>query len=95
MQEAYGRLKEEVAAAIRKGDKGQALKRIQRYERHNAAINAKVGSEMVKGNLEKDVRQLRDTVEDTFAGAPAAVAEKQKVRAKALQYDSYESRRAK
>jgi hypothetical protein len=32
-------------------------------------------------------------VEDTFKGAPAAVAEKQKSTSKALQYEGYQGRR--
>jgi hypothetical protein len=34
-------------------------------------------------------------VEETFAGAPAAVAEKKKQRSKALQFESYQTRRDK
>jgi hypothetical protein len=38
---------------------------------------------------------LEETVAETFAGPPAAVAAKQKQNAKALQYESYQERRAK
>jgi len=95
VQDGYSRLQEEVAGDIREGKKTRALQRIREYESRNEALNARVGSRKVAENLDKDVSQLRTTVEDTFAGAPAAVAEKQKVRAKALQFDGYEARRAK
>ncbi|MGD9365581.1 MAG: VWA domain-containing protein [Desulfobacteraceae bacterium] len=95
VKEDYNRLKEEVADAIRKGRKDQALQEIKEYEAHNRAVNATVGSAKVTENLEKDVQGLRQSVEDTFSGAPAAVAEKKKQRSKALQYESYQIRRAK
>lgn len=95
VQEAYGKLKEEVAEAIRLGQKEDALAHIQAYEAANRELNAAVGSEAVADNLDKDVQKLRQGVEQTFVGSPAAVAEKKKQNAKALQYESYKSRRAK
>lgn len=95
VKEDYSRLKEEVADAIRKGRKDRALQEIKEYEARNRAANATVGSAMVTENLEKDVQGLRQSVEDTFTGAPAAVAEKKKQRSKALQYESYQIRRDK
>lgn len=95
VKEDYSRLKEEVADAIRKGRKDQALQEIKEYEARNRAVNATVGSATVTENLDKDVQRLRQSVEDTFTGAPAAVAEKKKQRSKALQYESYQIRRDK
>ena len=95
VKEDYSRLKEEVATAIRKGQKDRALGKIREYEERNRAVNATVGSAEVSENLEKDVQNLRHSVEDTFVGAPAAVAEKKKQRSKALQYESYQIRRDK
>jgi Ca-activated chloride channel homolog len=95
IQEDYGQLKEEVADAIAKGEKDRAMDQIREYETRNQAINATVGSSAVAGNLTTDVRALRQSVEDTFAGPPAAVAEKKKQNAKALQYESYQIRRDK
>jgi Ca-activated chloride channel family protein len=95
VREDYSQLKEEVAEAIRLGRKDQALTRIQEYEARNRKVNASVGSAKVAENLDKDVNVLRQSVEDTFKGAPAAVAEKKKQRAKALQYESYQIRRDK
>lgn len=95
VKEEYSRLKEDVADAIRKGRKDQALRQIKEYEDHNRAVNASVGSAKVTQNLEKDVQGLRQSVEDTFVGKPAAVAEKKKQRSKALQYESYQIRRDK
>lgn len=95
VQEEFNLLREEVAEAIRKGEKDEAQKRIQAYSVRNGAINASVGSAAVQKNLEQEVKALKESVEDTFAGSPAAVAAKQKQRAKALQYDSYQERRSK
>lgn len=95
LQEDYSRLKEEVASAIRKGKKDTALERIRDYEQRNQEINASIGSASVAQNIEVDVHALRESVEDTFAGPPAAVAEKKKQQAKVLQYESYQIRRDK
>jgi hypothetical protein len=95
VQEAYSRLKEEVADAIRKGEKNKALAQISEYESVNREVNATVGSAVVADNLDGDVQALRQNVERTFQGAPAAVAEQKKHSAKALQYDSYKTRRDK
>ncbi len=95
IREDYSQLKEEVADAIRLGRKEQALTRIQEYEDRNRSVNAAVGSAKVAKNLDKDVTILRQSVEDTFRGAPAAVAEKKKQHSKALQYESYQIRRDK
>jgi len=49
----------------------------------------------VAKNLETDVNALRDQVDETFAGAPAAVAQKKKQVSKSLQYEGYKARRDK
>jgi Ca-activated chloride channel family protein len=93
LQEDYSRLKADVADAIRKGERDQALDRIHEYETRNAALNDVVGSAAVSENLAKDIRQLEKKVKETFSGAPADVAAKKKQQAKTLQYDSYQIRR--
>lgn len=95
VREDYNKLKEDVAIAIRKGRKEEAVKSIQEYEVRNQAINDSVGSASVSQNLERDVQALRQSVEDTFIGAPAVVTEKKKQQAKTLQYESYRIRRDK
>lgn len=95
LKEDYSKLKDNVAAAIRTGKKEEALQAIEEYEGRNTAINSSVDSDEVSQNLEKDVKVLRQSVQTTFAGAPAAVAEKKKQQAKALQYESYQIRRDK
>ena len=95
IQEDYSQLKEGVAGAIAKGEKDKAMDQIREYETRNEAINATVGSAVVAENLKTDVQALRQGVEDTFAGPPAAVAEKKKLNSKALQYESYQIRRDK
>lgn len=95
VREDYNQLKEGVADAIVKGEKDRAMDQIREYETRNKAINASVGSAVVAENLKTDVQALRQSVEDTFAGPQAAVAEKKKQNAKALQYESYQIRRDK
>jgi len=95
VQDDFNQLKEKVADAIRKGEKDEALKQIHAYEARTRAVNAAVGSAKVAGNLDQDLPSLRQSVEKTFAGPPAAVAAKQKKTSKALQYESYQNRRDK
>lgn len=95
LQEEFSRLKEAVAADIRDGDQTRAQARIHDYEAKQEAINSAVGSEKVAKNLGTDVQALRQRVDETFTGAPAAVAQKKKQAAKALQYDGYRIRRDK
>ena len=93
IQEDYNRLKQAVAADIKAGKKQKALQRIQSYFREQEAINAVVKSEKVSQNLDGDLKDLQQTVEETFTGAPSAVTQKQKSYSKALQYEGYQGRR--
>jgi Ca-activated chloride channel family protein len=95
VKEEYNQLREKVAAAIRSGEKEKALQQISTYAAKKQAINRSVGSAAVSDNLNNDVQALRQTVEETFAGAPAAVEQKKKQHSKALQYESYKIRRDK
>jgi Ca-activated chloride channel homolog len=95
VREEFSRLKEEVAGDIRDGDKERARARIGDYARRQGSLNAVVGSSKVAENLSSDVEGLRRQVDETFAGPPAAVAEKKKQAAKALQYEGYRLRRDK
>jgi Ca-activated chloride channel homolog len=93
LNEDFNRLKQEVAADIRAGEKDKAMDRIEKYHGQQDAVNAVVGSSKVAENLAKDLKELRTVVEETFQGAPSAVMEKQKSNAKALQYEGYAGRR--
>ncbi|RJP94843.1 MAG: VWA domain-containing protein [Desulfobacteraceae bacterium] len=93
MKEDFSRLKEVVAGEIRSGSRQNALEKIEQYHTEQQAINASVQSQAVADNLEKDLKQLRDTVDETFTGAPSAVAEKQKRNAKVLQFEGYRERK--
>jgi len=93
LQDDYNRLREEVAADVKKGDKKQALDRIDRYYHEQQSVNSVVGSGEVAKNLEKDLGDLRGVVKETFQGEPAEVAHKQKKNAKVLQYEGYSGRR--
>ena len=89
----YNRLKQEVAADISAGSAGSALKRIDAYEKEQKALNAVVNSPGVARNLERDVKDLKKRVDETFQGPPAAVMEKQKSSSKSMQYEGYSNRR--
>jgi len=93
INEDFNRLKQEVAADIKSGKKQRALKKIDKYYEEQEAVNATVGSAPVAENLDKDLKELRIFVKDTFEGAPAAVRQKQKSNAKALQFEGYSGRR--
>ena len=93
INEDFNRLKQEVAADLKSGKKQDAMKRIKKYHGDQEAVNAVVGSARVAENLDKDLKELEIYVEDTFQGAPAAVRQKQKSNAKALQYEGYKGRR--
>lgn len=93
LAEDYNRLKQDVAADISSGKREEALKRIDAYEAEQRALNSVVGSPEVGLNLEKDVKELKKRVDETFQGAPAAVMEKQNAASKSLQYEGYSDRR--
>jgi Ca-activated chloride channel family protein len=95
LQEDFNKLKQEIAGDIKSGKKSRALDRIDKYYDEKESMNAAVGSAEVTENLDKDLRQLRNVVEDTFQGAPAAVSRKQKSNSKSLQYEGYSGRRQK
>jgi hypothetical protein len=82
-----------VAGDIKAGKKQKALQRINRYYRKQESINKTVSSEEVTQNLDQDLKDLRQRVEETFQGAPAAVTAKQKSNSKAMQYEGYKGRR--
>lgn len=90
----FNRLKEEVALDIKTGQKKKALQRIEKYYTRQHTLNTVVGSPEVAENLSKGVDELRDTVQETFSGKPAAVQRKQKENAKAMQYEGYRGQRS-
>ena len=93
LQEDYNKLREEVAAEVKTGNRKAAMDRISHYYKRQQAVNSVVGSGEVARNLDEDVADLRGVVKDTFAGEPAEVARKQKKNAKSLQYEGYAGRR--
>ena len=93
LQEDFSRLKEKVAADLRKGRQAEAVQKIEAYYDNQQAINAGVGSAAIAKNLDHDLLELRNTVDETFTGKPSAVAEKQKKNAKVLQFEGYRERR--
>lgn len=93
IRDSYNSLRQGVAALITHGKKEEALERIKQYADEQSAINSVVGSARVSENLDKDVKELKKAVQDTFHGAPSEVAQKQKERAKVLQYKGYVGRR--
>lgn len=95
LQEDYGRLKEAVAAAVGRGDKGAAEREINDYVSAQRSANAAVGSGKVEENLAKDVGKLQSTVNEVFAAPPAAAPEVQNRAAKSVGQEAYSLRRDK
>ncbi|MDY7037723.1 MAG: hypothetical protein SV375_16365, partial [Thermodesulfobacteriota bacterium] len=93
INEDFNRLKQEVASDIKGGEKEQALNRIEEYYGKHEEVNSVMRSEEIAENLDKDLNDLRTLVQDTFKGDSAAVLQKQKNNAKALQYEGYSGRR--
>ncbi len=93
LQEDYSRLRDEVAGDIREGRQEEAMARLDSYRAEKEEVNRVVGSSAVQENLEAGLDALRSQITETFAGAPAEVAAKQKASAKDLQYQAYEQRR--
>ncbi|MGE5255730.1 MAG: vWA domain-containing protein [Hyphomicrobiales bacterium] len=93
LSDDYNRLKQDVAADISSGKREEALKRIETYEAEQRTLNSVVRSPEVGLNLEKDVKELKKRVDETFQGSPATVMEKQKAASKSLQYEGYSDRR--
>jgi Ca-activated chloride channel family protein len=94
LRDDYNKLREEVAADIKKGNEKGAFARINQYHNKQQSINSVVGSSQVADNLEKDLDDLRGFVKETFEGKPGEVVHKQKKNAKALQYEGYAGRRS-
>ncbi len=95
IQEDYNRLKQEVAGDLKAGKKDNALRRIKNYYQEKTSINKSVASEEVNKNLNRDLKELKKIVKDTFRGAPSVVLQKQKSSSKALQYEGYRGLRQK
>ena len=93
VQEEYGKLKDDVAGYIQKGEKDKALVRIEEYRKQQREINADIKSEVVDQNLTEDLDTLNQFVTESFSGNPGEVQEKLKKNSKIIQYDSYKERR--
>jgi len=95
LKDDFNKLREEVAAEIKKGKQEKALKRIDEYYRKQQSVNAVVASPKVASSLETDLEELRGVVNETFQGEPQEVQIKQKTNSKSLQYEGYRGRRSK
>ena len=95
LQDDFNKLREEVAAEIKKGKQEKALKRIDEYYSQQQSLNAVVASPKVTTSLEKDLEKLRGVVNETFQGDRQEVELKQKKNSKSLQYEGYRGRRSK
>lgn len=93
IQEDFNRLKQEVAGDVKTGEKSRALARIKKYYMEKKSMNANVCSPEVSENLNRDLKELREVVEDTFQGEPTEVSRKQKSNSKLLQFNGYRGRR--
>ena len=95
LKDDFNKLREEVAAEIKKGKQEKALKRIDEYYREQQSVNSVVASPKVASSLERDLEELRGVVNETFQGEPQEVELKQKKNSKSLQYEGYRERRSK
>ena len=95
LKDDFNKLREEVAAEIKKGKQEKALKRIDDYYQRQQSVNAVVASPGVATSLERDLEELRGVVNETFQGEPREVEIKQKKNSKSLQYKGYRGRRSK
>jgi len=94
LQDDFNKLRDEVAAEVKKGNEKEALGRIQEYYQEQQTVNSVVKSPAVRENLERDLTGLRATVSDAFQGRPEEVEVKRKEASKALQYEGYKGRRS-
>jgi Ca-activated chloride channel family protein len=95
LKDDLNKLREEVAAEVKKGKQEKALRRIDEYYRKQQSVNAVVASPKVATSLENDLADLRGVVNETFQGEPQEVEMKQKKNSKSLQYEGYSGRRSK
>jgi Ca-activated chloride channel family protein len=95
LQDDFNKLREDVAAEVKKGNEKEALGRIHQYYQDQQAVNSVVKSPAVRQNLERDLTGLRATVSDAFQGRPEEVEVKKKEASKSLQYEGYKGRRSK
>ncbi len=93
LREDYNDLREKVAEDIKKGKQKDAMVRIQQYEKQQQSVNSVLKSSKVDENLNKEVKQMREFVGDTFSGKQEEVETKQKKNAKKLQFEGYRGRR--
>jgi Ca-activated chloride channel family protein len=68
LQEAYNRLQEKVALAVKEGRKDQAIQAINDYREENAYMNRELQSKAVRDNLD-EAEQLEAEVHGAFTGA--------------------------
>ncbi|MCP4399644.1 MAG: VWA domain-containing protein [bacterium] len=95
VQEDFNALRERVAVDLKNGKKEAALEQLDEYQTRQQQLNTTIRSDKVAGHLDKEVGDLRDTIESTFSGSAPEVAKRQKANAKDLQYKGYLERRSK
>lgn len=91
--ERYNRMRDEVAAAVRRQDKAAALAAMDQYKTQTTAENKAVGSATVAENL-KTLGYLESSVTDSFTGSWAEQSNKQNLYSKSESSASYFGRRS-
>lgn len=91
VEEEYGKLRQKVAAYVKEGRKEAAQSEIAAYAGKVGHLNAAVGSEELKRNLE-DARELATSVDDAFKGEGQQL--KQNSLSKTNQSAGWDARRA-
>lgn len=90
-QESYGELENKVAELVKNGERDEAKKLVDGFERSVGAINATVQSAPVAAKLE-EAKSLRRDIDDAFSGE--GQAEKQNRLSKAKLQSGKDARRA-
>ncbi len=90
--ERLGRLRQQVADLVQKGDKQEALRRIEGYERKNSALLSGLGVAASESPAMVEADRLRDDVEEALS--PRARPGAANSLGKALASEGYDQRRA-
>jgi len=93
VQEEYGKLKDDVAGFIQKGEKDKALVRIEEYKNQQRELNDVIQSDVVEQNITQGLDSLNQIVTESFTGSTGDIQVKLKKNSKMIQYDSYKERR--
>lgn len=91
VEEEYNELQQDVARAVKEGDKDEAVREIRAYRTRNTELNAELGSARVDESLDA-LEALERDVNDAFTGPDQQ--QKQNLLSKERQAEAWDGRRA-